>query len=374
MSKSLKPSSTPKLRQHVLNILPSSCSAGPSPPVTLATPSFRKPIFPASAAKDAITAARNVRASSQASVSTTRASSTARSQRNPSVASRVSSSSRTTATKGGKREVVDISSDEDESDYAPDSSDDEEELESSLGEAQERKFDKNKMRKCAPGPVPKKAKIALNSKCETKNGKNGKNGFGFQTPFQPKLKANNQPVPSSQNTSTRPPSHITKPPTLKSPSLVARKPKKATYTVSPRRPQRSSKVTAKSKIAMQLALDEESLVEEHVAQADANEAPECSAVEDVRGGLRSMSFTPAPSDATEDIGSLVETEVSVDMGVALRPDFKGDVGWESWMRKRVAGDRFLARTGEDGADEDEYCEVYEIKKDEQWQARSTRRR
>jgi len=234
---------------------------------------------------------------------------------------------------------LNISSDEDESDYAPDYSDDEEELESSLEEAQERKADKNNTRKLASGPVPKKAKIALNLNRETKI---GKNGFGFQTPFQPKLKAKRQPS-----------LHIATPCALETPTLIAKKPKRVTHTVSPRQPpQRSSKVAAESRIAMQLALDEEPLITESVAEATANEGPEFSAVEDVRGELRSMSLTPAPSDATEDVGSLAETKLSGGMGVALKSGCKGDLGWESWMRKRVAGNRFLARTSEDEADDE----------------------
>lgn len=375
VSASDEPPSTPKLQQYAPNMLQSPSITEPSTPTTPSTPSFRKPMFPASATKDAVPAARNVRESSKASTSIIQTSCPARSQRNLSVACRVSSSSRTTTTKGGKRNVLDISSDEDDSDeYAPDPSDDEEELESHSEVFRDRKAAKHDVRELKSGPVWKKAKTALALNGETKT---GKNSFGFQAPSQSKPKVSIQPVPWPPKTPMRPSSHKPQPNTPRTPALIARKPTKAMPAIRPgllpRSSQRSSKVATKSRIAEQLAFDEEYLTVESTSESDAEEMPEREAIKDMRSGLRSMSLTPASGDTntvgtTGYVASLADVSgvhVSESMGVAKRSGCKGDKGWDSWIRKRAGGDRYLAKMGEEGSDGDgseDECERYGMRK------------
>ncbi|KAF7576420.1 Nucleo-P87 domain containing protein [Pyrenophora tritici-repentis] len=311
--------STPKPQQHIPNMIPSPCPTGPSTPVTPSTPNFRKPIVPASATKDAISAFKNVRAGSQVSASSMPAQNLTRSHRNASVVSGLSSSSRTATIRKRNRKVVNLSSDEDESDYAPEPSDDEEEnLELPLGVGQEPKADKTKMRKVQPGPVSKKAKTDI---------KTGKNPFGFDILAQSMSNVkNSQLVPSTLKKLPKPSPQTTLPPSTKKPISANMKPKK-----SPRLPaHRSSKLAAASKISQQLAVNADSLA--------AQEAPESGAVENVRDGLRSMSLTPVLSDkSTEDVEALAGSRLTGTGGrgkaLRSRPE------WMAWTKRRQTGDR-----------------------------------
>lgn len=104
--------------------------------------------------------------------------------------------------------------------------------------------------------------------------------------------------------------------------------------------------------------------------------PEREAIEDVRSGLRSISLTPAPGDTstagtTEDIELLADmpgVRVSGCKEVAKRSGCKGNQGWDSWMKKRAGGDRYLARMGEEGSESDENedeCEEYGVQRDDE---------
>ncbi|KAE8843170.1 hypothetical protein HRS9139_02467 [Pyrenophora teres f. teres] len=352
MAKAPRIPNAPKPQQHVPNIIPSPCPTEPSTPVTPSTPKFRKPIFPASATKDAISAFKNVRASSRASTSAIPAPGPRRSERGTSVFYRGSSSLRTTTIRKRNRKVVNLSSDEDESDYAPDPSDDEaEDLELPLEVGQKPKAQKIKMRKIQSGPTSKKAKTEANP---------GKNPFGFH---------NSQIVRPKRKLLMKPSPRTTLPPSPKEPMSAYKQTKK-----SPRlRSHRPSKLAAVSRISQQFALHTEYLAAETVASEDC-------AIEEVRGGLRSMSLTPALSDTTtEDVEALAETRVTVTggRGKALRSGCMGPKGWVTWMERRQTRDRYLASIGE-GGDGDKYrdrygeegeVEGYDIKEDELWKAR-----
>jgi hypothetical protein len=84
-----------------------------------------------------------------------------------------------------------------------------------------------------------------------------------------------------------------------------------------------------------------------IDEANEYEAPETGVVEQVRGSLRSMSITPAPStarahsNATEDVEMLAD--VSDSESTIAAQSTKHSAGWDSWTRSRVNGDNNLAK-------------------------------
>jgi hypothetical protein len=93
--------------------------------------------------------------------------------------------------------------------------------------------------------------------------------------------------------------------------------------------------------------------EETIIEADELEEAETGTVADVRGSLRDMSITPAPSvngsqgSGDDDVGKLVnisDTEsADTRKGAGAKVKQKSDNGWDSWTRSRSNGDRYLAR-------------------------------
>ncbi|CAG5160178.1 uncharacterized protein ALTATR162_LOCUS5755 [Alternaria atra] len=281
--------------RHIPEMLPSPSPSPPTliiEPFTPTIPGFRRPVLPASATKDSIPAARNVRAGSQATASTYRASSITQNQPDSSVTSRTSVSSHSSVARG-KRKVVDLSSDE-ESDYSPPSDEDDE---PKFPMTTDEVCNSTKSNTKKPGPTAKKAKLppplppAIASKSVFSK---GKNGFGFQPTSKPK---SNQAAFSLPN-----------PPP---PDLEAR---------------------------TNIAIDE----------ANEYEAPEAGVVEQVRGSLRSMSITPAPSTAEDHVNATEDVEILAvvsDSGSTIAvQSTKHGAGWNSWTHRRANGDRNLAKS------------------------------
>ncbi|KAH6861497.1 hypothetical protein B0T12DRAFT_480212 [Alternaria alternata] len=382
------PRTPPRPQQYIPNMPPPPGRSSHTPdalPQSSMAPkntSFRRPDFPASVTKDSMPAARNVRAGSQASASTHRASSITQSQCDLSATPRTSVSSLRSGRR--KRKVIDLSSDE--SDYTPPSEDDEprssiivEELCKSVKGNAER-F----------GPVTKKAKFpppppAIASKSVFSK---GKNGYGFQPISRPKPEVDNQSALSSPNQ----PQHTS---IMKSqlssqtaPTTASKTPTKPTVTtraVPVSRSPRKAKLDASAKIS-QLS-ETEMRIRNDIAVDEANgyEAPETGIVEQVRGSMRSMSITPAPNN-TEDQGITAENvgmlaDLSDTESTIAVQSTKHGAGWNSWTHSRINGDRNLAKLrpnrplvqDEDDDDDDpdiRQAESYEIKKDGRWQSRT----
>jgi len=307
--------------------------------------SFRRPDFPASVTKDSMPAARNVRAGSQASASTYRASSTTQSQCDLSATPRTSVSSLRSGRR--KRKAIDVSSDE--SDYTPPSEDDEprssiviEELYKSVKGNAERFGPVTKKTKFPPPPPAAIASKSVFSK--------GKNGYGFQPTSRPKPEVDNQAALSLPNQ----PQHASimksqlSPPTAPAPaSKTPSKPIATTRAVPVSRSPRKAKLDASAKIS-QLS-ETELRIRNDIAVDEANgyEAPETGVVEQVRGSMRSMSITPAPNN-TEDRGITAENvgmlaDLSDTESTIAVQSTKHGAGWNSWTHSRINGDRNLAK-------------------------------
>lgn len=307
--------------------------------------SFRRPDFPASVTKDSMPAARNVRAGSQASASTYRASSITQSQCDLSATPRTSVSSLRSGRR--KRKAIDVSSDE--SDYTPPSQDDEprssiiiEELYKSVKGNAEKFGPMIKKTKFPPPPPPAIASKGVFSK--------GKNGYGFQPTSRPKPEVDNQAALSLPNQ----PQHVSimksqlSPPTAPTPALKKpTKPIATTRAVPVSWSPRKAKLDASAKIS-QLS-ETELRIRNDIAVDEANgyEAPETGVVEQVRGSMRSMSITPAPNN-TEDQGITAENvgmlaDLSDTESTIAVQSTKHGAGWNSWTHSRINGDRNLAK-------------------------------
>ncbi|CAI9628528.1 unnamed protein product [Alternaria burnsii] len=383
------PQTSPRPQQYIPNMPPplgrSSHTSDALPQSSMApkNTSFRKPDFPASVTKDSMPAARNVRAGSQASASTYRASSTTQSQCDLSATPRTSVSSLRSGRR--KRKAIDVSSDE--SDYTPPSEDDEprspitiEKLCKSV-KGNAKKFGPvTKKTKFPPSPPPAIASKSVFSK--------GKNGYGFQPTSRPKSEVDNQAALSLPNQ----PQHATimksqlSPPTAPTPALKKpTKPIATTRAVPVSRSPRKAKLDASAKIS-QLS-ETELRIRNDIAVDEANgyEAPETGVVEQVRGSMRSMSITPAPNDTedqgitAENVGMLADLS-DIESTLAVQSTKHG-AGWNSWTHSRINGDRNLAKLrpnrplvqDEDDDDDDpdiRRAESYEIKKDGRWQSRT----
>jgi len=310
-------------------------------PTTLTTPSFRRPFLPASATKDSIAVARGVWAGSQASTSTptNRASSVSQSQRDASVASHPSFSSRSGR---GKRKVVDLSSDE-ESDYAP-PSDDEEPQSPVLTDEASKSVEKQTSK-----PATKKAKLppplppALASKGVYNK---GKNVFGFTSLPKPKPKVNSQTACASPSTPPRAPIRKSQPITPSTPTPTSQKSKiitlKTQGAMVPRSP-RKAKLDASANITQ---LSEAGLQSRtSIATDEANQREKATAAagifEQVRGGMRAMSITPAPSTASN---AAEDVEMLADVSDSEITSPKHGAGLNSWTDSRFNGDRYLAKS------------------------------
>ena len=290
-------------------------------------------------------AARNVRAGSQASASTYRASSITQSQCDLSATPRTSVSSLRSGRR--KRKVIDVSSDE--SDYTPPSEDDEprspiivEELCKSVKGNAEKFGPVTKKTKFPPPPPPAMASKSVFSK--------GKNGYGFQPTSRPKPEVDNQAALSLPNQ----PQHASimksqlSPPTAPAPaSKTPSKPIATTRAVPVSRSPRKAKLDASAKIS-QLS-ETELRIRNDIAVDEANgyEAPETGVVEQLRGSMRSMSITPAPNN-TEDQGITAENvgmlaDLSDTESTIAVQSTKHGAGWNSWTHSRINGDRNLAK-------------------------------
>ncbi|KAI4942159.1 hypothetical protein J4E91_010358 [Alternaria rosae] len=340
-----KPPTKPQL--YIPNMLPSpqdspcTPTAQPSTPTTPRIPSFRKPFLPASAIKESIAVVRGVRAGSQTSPSapTYCASSVSQSQRDTSVASYTSFSS---CASRRKRKVVDISSDE-ESDYAPPSDDEEPESPVLTDEAL-----KN-VKKQIARPATKKARLtpplppALASKGVYNK---GKNVFGFTKLPKPVPKVNSQTAVALPTTPPRAPTRKPQPTTPSTPTPASQKSKvitlKTQIATASRSP-RKAKLDATAKIT-QLS-EAELQTQTNIAIEEANEreeaASEAGVFEQVRGGMRTMSITPAPSIASN---AVEDVQMLADISDSEITSPKHGPGWNSWTDSRLNGDRYLAKS------------------------------
>ncbi|KAI4682040.1 uncharacterized protein J4E88_004928 [Alternaria novae-zelandiae] len=320
---------------------PRTPTAKPLTPTTPKTPSFRRPFLPASATKDSIAVARGVRAGSQVSTSTptNRASSVSQSQRDASVVSHTSFSSRSGR---GKRKVVDLSSDE-ESDYAPPSDDEEPSSPVMMDDAPE------PVKKQTSRPASKKAKFPppLPPPLASKGVYNkGKNGFGFTSLQKSKPKVNSQIDVALPTTPPRVPTRKPQPTTPSTPTPASQKSKIVTLktqgaTVS--RSPRKAKLDASAKITQLSEAELETRTSIAIDEANQREraTAEAGIFEQVRGGMRAMSITPAPStagNAAEDV------EMLADVSDSEITSPKHGAGLDSWTDSRFNGDRYLAKS------------------------------
>jgi len=260
--------------------------------------------------------------------------------------------------------VVDLSSDE-ESDYAPPSDDEEPSSSVMMDDAPE------PVKKQTSRPATKKAKLppplppALTSKGVYNK---GKNGFGFTSLQKSKPKVNSQTDAALPTTPTRVPTRKPQPTTPSTPTPASQKFKNvtlktqgATISRSPRKAKldASAKITQLSEAELEtrtsIAIDEANQREEATTQA--------GIFEQVRGGMRAMSITPAPStagNAAEDVEMLADVS---DSEIASP---KHGSGLSSWTDSRFNGDRYLAKSRaarlivED--DEDDDCDDPDISK------------
>jgi hypothetical protein len=85
-----------------------------------------------------------------------------------------------------------------------------------------------------------------------------------------------------------------------------------------------------------------------IDEANEYEAPEAGVVEQVRGSLRSMSITPAPSTAEDHVNATEDVEILAvvsDSGSTIAvQSTKHGAGWNSWTHRRANGDRNLAKS------------------------------
>ncbi|RYO30217.1 hypothetical protein AA0111_g5574 [Alternaria arborescens] len=345
------PRTPPRPQQYIPNMPPPPRRSSHTPDALTQSSmapkntSFRRPDFPASVTKDSMRAARNVRAGSQASASTYRASSITQSQCDLSATPRTSVSSLCLGRR--KRKAIDVSSDE--SDDTPPSEDDEprssviiEELCKSVKGNVEKFGPVTKKTKFPPPPPPAIASKGVFSK--------GKNGYGFQPTSRPKSEVDYQAALSLPNQ----PQHASimksqlSPPTTTTPALKKpTKPIATTRAVPVSRSPRKAKLDASAKIS-QLS-ETELRIRNDIAVDEANgyEAPETGVVEQVRGSMRSMSITPAPNN-TEDQGITAENvgmlaDLSDTESTIAVQSTKHGAGWNSWTHSRINGDRNLAK-------------------------------
>ncbi|KAI4627958.1 hypothetical protein J4E80_002094 [Alternaria sp. BMP 0032] len=264
----------------------------------------------------------------------------------------------------GKRKVVDLSSDE-ESDYAPPSDDEEPSSPVMMDDAPE------PVKKQTSRPATKKAKLppplppALASKGVYNK---GKNGFGFTSLQKSKPKVNSQTDAALPTTPPRVPTRKPQPTTPSTPTSASQKFKTVTLktqgaTVS--RSPRKAKLDASAKIT-QLS-EAELQTRTNIAIDEANQREEATAAagifEQVRGGMRAMSITPAPStagNAAED----VEMLANVSDSEITSPEH--GAGLDSWTDSRFNGDRYIAKSRaarpivEDDEDDDPDISKYSV--------------
>ncbi|KAI4713879.1 hypothetical protein J4E89_001328 [Alternaria sp. Ai002NY15] len=281
---------------------PRTPTAEPLTPTTPKTPSFRRPFLPASATKDSIAVARG----------------------------------------RGKRKVVDLSSDE-ESDYAPPSDDEEPSSPIMMDDAPE------PVKKQTSRPATKKAKLPppLPPTLASKGVYNkGKNGFGFTSLQKSKPKVNSQTDAALPTTPQRVPTRKPQPTTPSTPTPASQKSKIVTLNTqgaTPLRSPRKAKLDASAKIT-QLS-EAELQTRTNIAIDEANQREQATTAagifEQVRGGMRAMSITPAPStagNAAEDV------EMLADVSESEIASPKHGAGLSSWTDSRFNGDRYLAKS------------------------------
>ncbi|KAI4939181.1 uncharacterized protein J4E92_000464 [Alternaria infectoria] len=239
----------------------------------------------------------------------------------------------------GKRKVVDLSSDE-ESDYAPPSDDEEPSSPVMMDDAPE------PVKKQTSRPATKKVKLppplppALASKGVYNK---GKNGFCFTSLQKSKPKVNSQTDAASPTTPPRVPTRKPQPTTPSTPTpasqrskIVTSKTQGATVSRSPRKAKldASAKITQLSEAELEtrtsIAIDEANQRERATAEA--------GVFEQVRGGMRAMSITPAPGNAAEDV------EMLADVSDSEITSPKHGAGLSSWTDSRFNGDRYLAKS------------------------------
>lgn len=321
--------------------------------ITPSGSAFRKPSFQANASRDAAPAARNVRAGSQTSNSSLKASAARNSDRGTSVTSQTTiSSSRPKVTRGRKRLIIDLSSDEEASDYSPPSDDNE--IDSTKGDRKGNKGIKEG-RKQGPGLATKKSRHCpppLSAMTPSPVSSKGKNGFGFQVSPQLKAKTESQaPLSLSCKPPRRPGGRAQ--PTAS--SRVSKQTTKFTTTASIPRSPRKAKQSALDKIAELSERDTLLWTEETTAEASKQKQAESGILEEVRSGMRSMSITPVPStakDSKEEGDGLANKSDDTNAETprrrtnsrfTVRLDSKRNEGWESWTHSRSQGDRHLAK-------------------------------
>jgi hypothetical protein len=353
-----------KTQQHVPNMLPSSsvasytqrtpflhATASPSPRTPTAqaittsatpTPSFRRPCLPASATKDSAPAARNVRAGSLSSASAYCASSVLQSQCDASVLSHTSVFS---PLGRGKRKVVDISSDE-QSEYAPPSDDEEPEtlfLPEEAPKSTKKQTSKPATKKARPPPPlpPAIASKGLSNR--------GKTGYGFKNLPKPMTSC-----PPASMPSTPPRAHLgrSQPCTPSTPTPAPKKPAQP-MTTTPNayapvsRSPRKAKLDASAKISQLSEIELQNRTSIAIEEANQHEQAEAGIVEQVRGGMRSMSITPAPStvgdNTAEDVGMLADLSDPESTTPTKHENVNHGAGWNAWTHSRESGDRQVAK-------------------------------
>ncbi|KAL1799185.1 hypothetical protein ACET3X_003222 [Alternaria dauci] len=184
-------------------------------------------------------------------------------------------------------------------------------------------------------------------------------------------------------------------PQLSPPATPTRTSKKPTIPIATTRAAPVSRSPRKAKLDASAKISQLSEMElrarNNIAIDEANDYEACAtgAVEQVRGSLRSMSITPAPSNvgdcgtAAENVEMLAD-ESDAESTVAIQRTKHG-AGWNAWTQSRINGDRNtaksrpnrpLVRDEEDDDDDDDdpdirNAESYEIKKDGRWQSRTS---
>jgi hypothetical protein len=370
-----RPPTTPEPQQYIPNMLPSPSSSWRSPhtptkqaerthssqvsaaafptPNTPSTAGFRMPFLPASATKDLSQNAQSVRAGSQASNCSLAGSTTLRSQRSTSATSQISVSSRPN---NRKRKAVNLSSDEEESDYSPPSDDGEDETDLAGKVAEEvRKESKMKAKKQGRDSVVKRTKLAPpppSALPSTRVFSKGKNIFGFhhtpnalphasttksQTSISGLMPGLRQTVLYQTQRDVRILPESVQPP-LKANTAT---PIAGKHTTPTRTSQRKAKLDAEEKISRLSQNDSAFWTQETITEADEQEEPEAGIVGHMGGRLNDMNITHTRSVvgslSKEANGEDQDEEVIVDVSDTEDASTRKDAGkrhdqdWASWQ-------------------------------------------
>jgi hypothetical protein len=239
-------------------------------------------------------------------------------------------------TKGSKRKVVDISSDEDDSVCSPS-------FTNKLGssdEEGEKRVGIKETKKQASRTTRKKARHVLSPSSAYRK---EKNSFGFLTPSKPKAAS-----PQTPTGSTRPAAPCT-------PASVFQEPTKQTaVTPSPAFPTtrsyRKAKLDARQKISEISEQGAECLTEEIINEANEKDA-RASVIEEVRSGLCSMSITRHAEEDVNMRANVSDNESAEAPGRrsngkidrAKHSKEEKEDGWKTWTESRAKGDRYMAK-------------------------------